>query len=121
MAGLVPATYVLLPAWPKQDVGARHKAGHDDREVVPQQTESLSLEFPGMSEAELEVVLAPVREVKILSLDTTAVGDAFVRHLARRWDLRRLNVRDTQVSPNGLLELRAAHPRLRTVPRPHST
>ena len=85
-----------------------------------EQIESLSLEFPGMSEAELDVVLAPVREVKILSLDTTAVGDAFVRDLAQRWDLRRLNVRDTQVSQNGLLELRAAHPRLRTVPRPRS-
>jgi len=30
MAGLVPATYALLTAWLKQDVGARHKAGHDE-------------------------------------------------------------------------------------------
>ena len=30
MAGPVPATYALLAAWLKQDVGARHKAGHDD-------------------------------------------------------------------------------------------
>jgi hypothetical protein len=29
MAGLVPATHALLAAWLKQDVGARHKAGHD--------------------------------------------------------------------------------------------
>jgi hypothetical protein len=28
-AGLVPATYALLAAALKQDVGARHKAGHD--------------------------------------------------------------------------------------------
>jgi hypothetical protein len=34
MAGLVPATYALLAAWLKQDVGARHKAGHDDRKIV---------------------------------------------------------------------------------------
>jgi hypothetical protein len=33
MAGLVPATYVFLCGM--QDVGARHKAGHDDREIVP--------------------------------------------------------------------------------------
>ena len=29
MAGLVPATHVFLAAVPKQDVGARHRAGHD--------------------------------------------------------------------------------------------
>jgi hypothetical protein len=34
MAGLVPATHALLAASPKQGVGARHKAGHDNREIV---------------------------------------------------------------------------------------
>jgi hypothetical protein len=29
MAGLVPAIHVFLDAAPKQDVDARHKAGHD--------------------------------------------------------------------------------------------
>jgi hypothetical protein len=32
MAGLVPATHALLRG--AEDVGARHKAGHDDRETV---------------------------------------------------------------------------------------
>jgi hypothetical protein len=32
MAGLVPAIDVFLCS---QDVDARHKAGHDDREIVP--------------------------------------------------------------------------------------
>ncbi len=32
MAGLVPAIHVLLAA--KQDVDARHKAGHDEREAL---------------------------------------------------------------------------------------
>ncbi len=32
MAGLVPATHALLSG--KKDVGARHKTGHDDREIV---------------------------------------------------------------------------------------
>jgi hypothetical protein len=36
MAGLVPATHALLAAWLKQDVGARHKAGHDDRVILRQ-------------------------------------------------------------------------------------
>jgi hypothetical protein len=30
MAGLVPAVHVLLAARNKEDVDARHKAGHDD-------------------------------------------------------------------------------------------
>jgi hypothetical protein len=30
MAGLVPAIHVFLPASEKQDVDARHKAGHDE-------------------------------------------------------------------------------------------
>jgi hypothetical protein len=34
MAGLVPATHALLSG--TKDVGARHKAGHDDREIVRQ-------------------------------------------------------------------------------------
>jgi hypothetical protein len=34
MAGLVPATHVLLCG--AQDVGARHKAGHDDGDAVHQ-------------------------------------------------------------------------------------
>jgi hypothetical protein len=38
MAGLVPATYVLLYACKREtrekDVDARHKAGHDDGEAV---------------------------------------------------------------------------------------
>ena len=32
MAGLVPATHALLSC--AKDVGARHKAGHDNREIV---------------------------------------------------------------------------------------
>ena len=32
LAGLVPATHDLLGC--AKDVGARHKAGHDDREIV---------------------------------------------------------------------------------------
>jgi hypothetical protein len=32
MAGLVPATHALLGC--AKDVGARHKAGHDNREIV---------------------------------------------------------------------------------------
>ena len=85
-----------------------------------EQTESLSLAFPGMSEAELDALLAPVRAVNTLSLDKTAVGDDFVRRVARRFDLHRLNVRDTQVTPSGLRELCAEHPRLRTRPSPPS-
>jgi hypothetical protein len=34
MAGLVPATHALLGC--TKDVGARHKAGHDDGEIVRQ-------------------------------------------------------------------------------------
>jgi hypothetical protein len=34
MAGLVPAIHVLLPALKKEDVDARHKAGHDGGDVV---------------------------------------------------------------------------------------
>jgi len=30
MAGFVPAIHVLLLAKPKEDVDARHKAGHDE-------------------------------------------------------------------------------------------
>ena len=56
-----------------------------------EETESLSLEFPDMSEAEIEALLAPVRAVETLSLDKTAVGDALARRLARRFDLHRLN------------------------------
>ena len=37
MAGLVPATYVLAA---QQDVGARHKAGHDDGETVHQRDQN---------------------------------------------------------------------------------
>jgi hypothetical protein len=33
MAGLVPAIHVLLAARNKEDVDARHKAGHDDGEA----------------------------------------------------------------------------------------
>jgi hypothetical protein len=33
MAGLVPAIHVLL-CWNKKDVDARHKAGHDEREIT---------------------------------------------------------------------------------------
>lgn len=83
-----------------------------------EQTESLSLEFPDMSEPELSGLLAPVSAVTTLSLDRTAVGDAFIRQIARRFELRRLNVRDTQVSADCLRDLRAEHPRLRTAPRP---
>jgi len=86
-----------------------------------EQAEDLSLEFPGMSEAELAALLEPVRDVAALSLRRSAVGDGFVRRVAERFDLRRLDVRDTQVSANCLRDLRAAHPRLRTVPRPPST
>jgi hypothetical protein len=32
MAGLVPAIHVFRPANVKQDVDARHKAGHDENE-----------------------------------------------------------------------------------------
>jgi hypothetical protein len=85
-----------------------------------EETESLSLGFPGMSEAAIEALLGPVRAVETLSLDQTAVGDAFARSLARRLDLRRLNVRDTRVTAEGLLALRAEQPRLRTQPRPPS-
>jgi cytochrome c553 len=38
MAGLVPATHVFLSASPKQDVGARHKAGHDEKEKIVRQS-----------------------------------------------------------------------------------
>jgi hypothetical protein len=31
MAGLVPAIHVLFDAATKEDVDARHKAGHDER------------------------------------------------------------------------------------------
>jgi hypothetical protein len=31
MAGLVLAIHVFLPSFEKQDVDARHKAGHDDQ------------------------------------------------------------------------------------------
>ncbi len=86
-----------------------------------EQTESLSLEFPEMSEAELGALLAPVRAVKTLSLDRTAVGDAFISQLVRRLEPHRLNVRDTQVSMHCLRDLRAQYPVLRTVPRPPST
>jgi hypothetical protein len=34
MAGLVPAIHVLRMA-PREGVDARHKAGHDDGEIVP--------------------------------------------------------------------------------------
>jgi tripartite-type tricarboxylate transporter receptor subunit TctC len=47
MAGLVPATYALLAAWLKQDVGARHKAGHDDREIVRQPDQNQLQYIPG--------------------------------------------------------------------------
>jgi hypothetical protein len=83
--------------------------------------EDLSLEFSGIGEAELDVLLEPVRAVAELSLRKSAVGDSFVARIAARFDLRRLDLRDTQVSQNGLRALRAAHPRLRTVPRPPST
>jgi len=83
-----------------------------------EQIESLSLEFPDMGEPELGPLLAPVRTVGILSLDRTPVGDAFIRQVARRLELRRLNVRDTQVSADCLRDLRAEYPGLRTVPRP---
>jgi hypothetical protein len=33
MAGLVPAIHVLLRK-NKEDVDARHKAGHDEREII---------------------------------------------------------------------------------------
>jgi hypothetical protein len=56
-----------------------------------------------------------------LSLRRSAVGDAFAARIAARFDLRRLDLRDTQVSANCLRDLRAAHPRLRAVPRPPST
>jgi hypothetical protein len=85
-----------------------------------EQTESLSLGFPEMSEAEIEALLAPVRAVETLSLDKTAVGDTLAGRLARRFDLHRLNVRDTKVTAECLRELRAEHPRLRTQPRPPS-
>jgi hypothetical protein len=47
MAGLVPATYALLAAWLKQDVGARHKAGHDGREIVRQPDQNQLQYIPG--------------------------------------------------------------------------
>jgi hypothetical protein len=34
MAGLVPAIHVLLARLQKEDVDARHKAGHDGAEAV---------------------------------------------------------------------------------------
>jgi hypothetical protein len=85
-----------------------------------ERTEDLSLQFPGLSEAELDALLEPVRAVEELSLRKSAVGDAFAQRIAERFDLRRLDVRETQVSQNGLRDLRAAHPRLRTRPRPPS-
>ena len=39
MAGLVPATHVLLCG--TKDVGARHKAGHDDGETVHQRERNM--------------------------------------------------------------------------------
>jgi hypothetical protein len=83
--------------------------------------EDLALEFSGIGEAELDVLLEPVRAVEELSLRRSAVGDAFAARIAARFDLRRLDLRDTQVSANCLRDLRAAHPRLRAVPRPPST
>jgi hypothetical protein len=85
------------------------------------QVEDLALQFSGIGEAELDVLLEPVRAVEELSLRKSAVGDAFAARIAARFDLRRLDLRDTQVSVNCLRALRAAHPRLRTVPRPPST
>jgi hypothetical protein len=85
-----------------------------------EETESLSLGFPGMSEAEIEALLAPVCAVETLSLDKTAVGDALVRRLAGRFDLHRINVRDTLVTAQALRDLRAEQPRLRTQPAPPS-
>ncbi len=82
--------------------------------------EDLALEFSGIGEAELDVLLEPVRAVEELSLRKSAVGDAFAARIAARFDLRRLDLRDTQVSANCLRDLRATHPRLRTVPRPPS-
>ncbi len=82
-----------------------------------QRAEDLSLEFWGMGQAELEALLEPVRAVEELSLRRCAVGDAFAGRVAARFHLHRLDLRDTQVSPSGLRDLRAAHPRLRTLPR----
>jgi hypothetical protein len=85
-----------------------------------ERTQDLALDFSGISEAALEALLAPVRAVEELSVRGSAVGDAFAARVAARFDLRRLDLRDTQVSQNGLRNLRAAHPRLRTRPRPPS-
>ena len=96
--------------------GARHLGAPR----LCERTEDLFLEFPGMSEVELAALLEPVRAVEALSVRGSAVGDGFARRAAARWDLRRLDVRDTQVSLDCLRDLRAAHPCLRTVPRPPS-
>jgi len=116
-----PGALSWRPPSEKDDVGQPDGARLLGEPRLCEQAEDLSLEFPGMSEAELAALLEPVRDVAALSLRRSAVGDGFVRRVAERFDLRRLDVRDTQVSANCLRDLRAAHPRLRTVPRPPST
>ena len=81
-----------------------------------EQTMSLVLAFPGMSETDLGALLEPVRQVtKHLVLYNTPVGDAFIGRVVQRWALRDLTVRRTNVSAAYIEELCAEYPHLRVV------
>src|SRR5258706_15318415 len=73
MAGLVPATHALLGC--AKDVGARQKAGHDNREIVRNPTGISSRLFPiPMFEGEIPMLRLKTARVSSMAAILTAAA-----------------------------------------------
>ena len=59
--------------------------------------------------------LVKLKRLTHLNVSQTAVTDAALRSIARLSDLEELNVRGTKISPQALVELRQARPKLHVI------
>ncbi|GAB2956426.1 hypothetical protein GCM10027280_51280 [Micromonospora polyrhachis] len=85
---------------------------------LPARLDGLTLSMPGADDGDVLALLAGVVDLQSLTLSGTPITDELALALARRFDLRHLNLTDTAVTEPALRDLSGQNPGLRLFPRP---
>jgi hypothetical protein len=84
---------------------------------LPKRMESVGVHLREGASEVVELLLAPVEELRNLDLADSIIPESLARTLAERRGLRFLSLVGTGVSPEALELIRAGHPGLRLFPR----
>jgi len=87
---------------------------------LPARMDSLRLSVAEMTDRAISAWLAPVRELHSLGLSGTRLTNELAETLPRRYQLRSLDITDTQVTAECVARIAEAHPKLRLRANPRA-